>query len=118
MELGGQRIYFSGDTAGIKEMEALGSIDAAILPICDNTYTIDLHDTANAVRLIKPKLLIPVHYTPMDEPDPRVTEGMLFSKDPRFFTRKEDPCALKKELEGSGIEVAVLRKLCGCKSPL
>ncbi len=112
MELKGQRIYFSGDTAGIKEMEGLGPIDVAIMPISDNTYTIDLHDTANAVRTIRPKLFIPVHYTPMDEPDPQMTEGMMFSKDPRFFTRKEDPCALNKELAGSGIEVAVLRKLC------
>lgn len=114
IELGGQRIYFSGDTAGIKEMEVLGAIDVAILPICDNTYTIDLHDAANAVRTIKPKVFIPVHYTPMDEPDPQPTEGMLFSKDPRFFTRKEDPSTLNKELEGSGIEVAILKKLCGC----
>lgn len=113
IELEGQRIYFSGDTANIKEMEALGAIDAAILPIADNTYTIDLHDTAGAVRTIRPKLFIPVHYTPMDEPDPQVTEGMMFSKDPRFFTRKEDPLAVKKALEGSGIEVAILKKLCG-----
>ncbi|MBI5901886.1 MAG: MBL fold metallo-hydrolase [Deltaproteobacteria bacterium] len=98
IELRGQRIYFSGDTAGIKEMEGLGPIDVAILPIADNTYTIDLHDAASAVRLIKPKLFIPVHYTPMDEPDPRMTEGMMFSKDPRFFTRKEDPSTLNKEL--------------------
>ncbi|MBI5827538.1 MAG: MBL fold metallo-hydrolase [Deltaproteobacteria bacterium] len=62
IELRGQRIYFSGDTAGIKEMEALGAIDVAILPIADNTYTIDIHDAANAVRTIKPKLFIPVHY--------------------------------------------------------
>lgn len=114
IELRGRRIYFSGDTAGIKEMEALGAIDAAILPIADNTYTIDLHDAANAVRMIKPKLFIPVHYTPVDEPDPQLTEGMMFSKDPRFFTRKEDPFALNKELEGSGIEVAILKKLCRC----
>src|SRR3972149_7097465 len=89
IELRGQRIYFSGDTARVPEMEALKGIDAAILPICDNAYAIDLKDIMEAVLLIRPRLFIPVHFTPPDEPEPEVTGEIFFSKDIRFFTRKE-----------------------------
>jgi len=111
IEIKGQRIYFSGDTTNIKEMEALKDIDSAILPICDNAYAIYTEDIIKAVKIIKPKLFIPVHFTPMDEPDPVVKEGMFATKDPRFFTRKEDPQNLLQLFERTGIEVAILRKL-------
>ena len=111
IELKEQRIYFAGDTTNIKEMEELKSIDTAILPICDNAYAIYTEDIIKAVKIIKPKLFIPVHFTPMDEPDPVVKEGMFATKDPRFFTRKEDPQNLLQLFERTGIEVAILRKL-------
>src|SRR3989344_3340001 len=111
IELKEQRIYFAGDTTNIKEMEELQSIDTAILPICDNAYAIYTEDIIKAVKIIKPKLFIPVHFTPMDEPDPVVKEGMFATKDPRFFTRKEDPQNLLQLFERTGIEVAILRKL-------
>ena len=111
IELKEQRIYFAGDTTNIKEMEELKNIDTAILPICDNAYAIYTEDIIKAVKIIKPKLFIPVHFTPMDEPDPVVKEGMFATKDPRFFTRKEDPQNLLQLFERTGIEVAILRKL-------
>ncbi len=111
IEMAGQRIYFAGDTARIPEMHGLGSIDVAILPICDNAYAIDPGDMAEAVREISPALFIPVHYTPESEPDPVARDGMFSTKDPRFFTRKEDPFEVAGMLEGSGVEVAVLEKL-------
>ena len=91
IEYKGQRIYFAGDTTNIKEMEELKDIDVAILPICDNIYAISTEEIVKAVKVIKPKLFIPVHFTPIDEPDPVVKEGMFATKDPRFFTRKQDP---------------------------
>lgn len=106
-----QRIYFAGDTARIPEMEGLADIDAAILPICDNTCTIDAADTAKAAKEINPGLFIPVHYTPRGEPSPEIKDGMFFSKDPRFFTTEADPAVLAPMFEGTGIEVALLKKL-------
>lgn len=111
IEFKGQRIYFAGDTAKTKEMEELKNIDCAILPICDNTYMIKVEDIIEAVKIIKPKLFIPVHFTPPDEPDPVIKEGMFATKDPRFFTIKEDPKNLLPFFEGTGIEVALLKKL-------
>lgn len=109
----GQRIYFGGDTARIPEMEGLKGVDVAILPICDNTYDIDAEEMAAAVKEMGPGLFIPVHFTQMDEPEPEIKAGMFFSKDPRFFTRKDDPARLPPFFEGTGIKVAILRKLGG-----
>lgn len=106
-----QRIYFSGDTAKIDEMGQLGPIDVAILSICDNIYAIGTDESVEAVKELRPGLFIPVHFTPPEEADPVPTRGMFSTKDPRFFTRKEDPAALLGPLEGTGIELALLRKL-------
>lgn len=111
IEVEGSRVYFAGDTSRIEEMDMLGPVDVAILPISDNTYTIELEDMAEAARILKPKLLIPVHYTPEHEPDPQPREGMFSTKDPRFFTRKEDPAKLATLLKDTGVEVATLKKL-------
>ncbi|MBI5587791.1 MAG: MBL fold metallo-hydrolase [Deltaproteobacteria bacterium] len=111
VELRGQRIYFSGDTAKIEEMEEIKDIDVAILPICDNAYAIDTAEIVKAVKFISPKVFIPVHFTPEDDPEPKIEAGMLFSKDPRFFTRKADPFKAAQQFEGTGIKVAVLKKL-------
>ncbi|MBI5886783.1 MAG: MBL fold metallo-hydrolase [Deltaproteobacteria bacterium] len=111
LEYKGVTVYFSGDTSRIDEMGQLGRVDVAIMPIADNTYTIDAMDMVEAVKTIKPRLFIPVHFTPEDEPDPVVKEGMFSTKDIRFFTRKADPAALLPCFEGTGIKMVMLRKL-------
>lgn len=111
IELSGQRIYFSGDTSRIPEMSGLGKLDVAIMPIADNACAIEMKDIAAAVRELKPRLFIPVHYTPVGEPEPQITADMFFSKDPAFYTKKEDPGKLAALLEGSGVELAILDKL-------
>ncbi len=58
--LKGKTIYFAGDTDIIPEMNELGPIDVALLP-CGDTYTMDNKDAAEATRLIKPKVVIPMH---------------------------------------------------------
>ncbi|MFW9975346.1 MAG: MBL fold metallo-hydrolase [Candidatus Thorarchaeota archaeon] len=56
----GKTIYFAGDTDVIQEMKNLGHIDVAILP-CGDTYTMDSKEAAEATRIIKPKVVIPMH---------------------------------------------------------
>lgn len=92
-------------------MSGLSKVDVAIMPIADNAYAIDMKDIAEAIREMNPRLFIPVHYTPFDEPEPIITADMFFSKDPAFFTKKEDPARITSLLESSGVKVAVLRKL-------
>ena len=60
----GKNIYHAGDTALFGDMALLGrleSIDAALLPIGDN-FTMGPQDAAEAAHMLKPKLVIPMHY--------------------------------------------------------
>lgn len=107
----GQRIYFSGDTAATPEMEELSGIDVAIICIADNIGAISTTEMIEAARRLSPQLFIPVHFTPEDAPEPELKEGMLGTKDPRFFTTKVDIEALDKAFEGTGVEVAHLKML-------
>jgi len=59
----GKTIYFAGDTALFGDMAfiAKAKVDYALLPIGDN-YTMGIADAVDAVGLIKPKAVIPMHY--------------------------------------------------------
>jgi len=61
VEIDNVRIYHAGDTDVIPEMENLGKIDIALLPV-GGTYTMNAQEAAEAVKLIKPKVAIPMHY--------------------------------------------------------
>ncbi len=61
LEMGGQRIYISGDTEDIPEMRALENIEAAF--VCMNSpYTMTVEQAASAVLEFKPKIVYPYHY--------------------------------------------------------
>ena len=59
----GKVIYFAGDTALFGDMAYIGkaNLDYALLPIGDN-YTMGPEDAAEAAGLLKPGLVIPMHY--------------------------------------------------------
>lgn len=60
----GLTIYHAGDTALFGDMELIGKrhpIDVAFLPIGDN-FTMGPEDAAYAVSLLKPKIVVPIHY--------------------------------------------------------
>jgi L-ascorbate metabolism protein UlaG (beta-lactamase superfamily) len=72
----GKTIYFAGDTALTMDMQLLGErkqIDLAMLPIGDH-FTMGMEDAAEAVRMLKPKLTVPMHYNTFEaiQVDPRV----------------------------------------------
>ncbi len=56
----GQRLYHAGDTDCIPEMAGY-ACDVALLPV-SGTYVMTAAEAAEAVRLIKPKMAIPMHY--------------------------------------------------------
>lgn len=62
-DMGGKRIYHAGDTALTMDMSLLAkeNIDVALLPIGD-LFTMGPKDALRAVEMIKPKLVIPMHY--------------------------------------------------------
>lgn len=61
MEISGIRIYYAGDTDKIPEMAQLKNIDVALLPV-SGTYVMTWREAAQAAKVIKPKLAIPMHY--------------------------------------------------------
>ncbi|WP_276166566.1 MBL fold metallo-hydrolase [Zobellia alginiliquefaciens] len=61
LNIGDERIYFSGDTEDIPEMRALENIDKAF--ICMNLpYTMTPESAAAGVLAFKPKQVYPYHY--------------------------------------------------------
>jgi L-ascorbate metabolism protein UlaG (beta-lactamase superfamily) len=61
--LDNKKIYLAGDTGLFGDMRLIGEegVDLAMLPIGGN-YTMDPDDALRAVKLITPKLVIPIHY--------------------------------------------------------
>jgi L-ascorbate metabolism protein UlaG (beta-lactamase superfamily) len=58
-----KKIYFAGDTGLFYSMRLIGEegINLAILPIGDN-YTMGPDDALRAVKLIDPRIVMPIHY--------------------------------------------------------
>jgi len=45
-----------------EQLEALGVVDVAIVPVGGSGYTLDAHQAVTLVRQLSPKIVIPVHY--------------------------------------------------------
>lgn len=61
LTIGGQRLYFSGDTGNVPEIRALANIDVAFL--CMNTpFTMTPGEATNVVRTMRPRIVYPYHY--------------------------------------------------------
>lgn len=58
----GTRIYIAGDTEDIPEMADIKNIDLAFLPV-NQPYTMTIDQAEKAALTIKPKILIPYHYS-------------------------------------------------------
>ena len=61
----GKTIYHAGDTDLIPDMESLGRIDLALLPI-GGTYTMDVEEAVRAAAIIRPKAAAPIHHLKAD----------------------------------------------------
>jgi L-ascorbate metabolism protein UlaG (beta-lactamase superfamily) len=63
----GRRVYFAGDTARFDEMAELTDLDAALLPIAGwgprlGPGHMDAEEAAAAVALMRPRLVVPIHW--------------------------------------------------------
>lgn len=71
--LRGYKIYLAGDTGLFGDMQLIGDegIDLALIPIGDN-YTMGPDDALKAVKLLRPRKVIPIHYNtfPVISQDP------------------------------------------------
>jgi L-ascorbate metabolism protein UlaG (beta-lactamase superfamily) len=59
----GKKLYFAQDTGLFGDMKLIGEegLDVAVIPIGDN-YTMGPNDALRAVRMLEPKVVIPIHY--------------------------------------------------------
>lgn len=64
VDLGGCRVYYTGDTALFLDMQLYGDegVDVLILPIGDN-FTMGPADALRCVQFVKPKVVIPLHHS-------------------------------------------------------
>ena len=90
-EMGGKKIYHAGDTALITDMALLADedIDVALLPIGD-VFTMGPADALRAVKMIRPKLTVPMHYD-------------------TFPPIAQDPEAFAAAVQAAGFQAKVLR---------
>lgn len=75
----GKKVYFAGDTGLFSSMKLYGDegLDLALLPIGDN-YTMGPEDALRAVRLLRPRTVIPFHFDTWE----------LIAQDPRAWAEK------------------------------
>jgi L-ascorbate metabolism protein UlaG (beta-lactamase superfamily) len=95
----GKTIYFAGDTALTMDMQLLGErkqIDLAMLPIGDH-FTMGPEDAAEAVRMLRPKLTIPMHYNTFE----------AIQVDPGVFVREAGKHGYQVEVMHPGASLTV-----------
>lgn len=73
VSLYGKSIYHAGDTDYIPEMNALGAIGIALLPIGGRDFTMDIGEDLKATIELRPEVVIPMH---------------RFESDPQEFKKK------------------------------
>lgn len=90
IELGGQRVYFAGDTCLFSDMRLIGDrgLDAAILPVGDH-YTMGPEEAARTLELLRPRVAIPMHFG-------------------TFPPLTGDPQVFKRDGEARGVDVRIL----------
>jgi L-ascorbate metabolism protein UlaG (beta-lactamase superfamily) len=80
IDLEEKHIYHAGDTALFSDMSLIGrgGLDVALLPIGDN-FTMGPDDALEAVKLLTPKVVIPMHYGTFEivEQDPGAFKKMV-----------------------------------------
>lgn len=82
------RIYHAGDTDAIPEMSKIKA-DIALLPV-SGTYVMTAEEAAQAVKMIKPKIAIPMHYGAIvgSEQDAKKFKEMVKECDVKILTKE------------------------------
>jgi L-ascorbate metabolism protein UlaG (beta-lactamase superfamily) len=92
LEGGGRRTYFAGDTDLFAEMEAIGPVDVAILPVWGwgptlGTGHLDPEGAAQALALLRARLAVPIHWGTFYPAGLRLLRPGPLSEPPLEFAR-------------------------------
>jgi len=95
----GKTIYHTGDTGLFMDMQLIGEmneIDLMMVNIGDN-FTMGIDDAVKAVEMVKPKLVMPMHYKTFD----------VIDVDPDEFVQKVEEKGFKAQVVdiGKGFEL-------------
>jgi L-ascorbate metabolism protein UlaG (beta-lactamase superfamily) len=82
---GARRIYHSGDTDVIPEMDQAAGVDVALLPV-SGTYVMSPLEAAEAVRRIDPAVAVPMHWGTVIGTE---TDANEFADEARVKTKTE-----------------------------
>lgn len=85
-EVEGKRLYHPGDTF-LKGVAPLGKIDVFFVPI-GGYFTMNIDEAVEALKIIKPKLAIPMHYNTLPQ----------IKADPGEFAAKAEKAGFKVKL--------------------
>ena len=61
LNIRGERLYHSGDTDVIPEMDSVTGVDVALLPV-SGVYVMTAQEAAEAARRIQPRVAVPMHW--------------------------------------------------------
>src|ERR687887_553908 len=61
LRIGGERLYHSGDTDVIPEMDEVAGVDVALLAV-SGVYVMTPSEAAEAARRIQPRVAVPMHW--------------------------------------------------------
>ncbi|MDQ7814481.1 MAG: metal-dependent hydrolase [Patescibacteria group bacterium] len=95
VELDGKRIYHGGDTAFFSDMAYIpkffGKLDVTLVPM-GGYFGMDARQAAEAVKLLKPKTAIPIHYDtwPLIHTDPAEFRNQCRPTDVRILLPGND----------------------------
>jgi len=87
LTMDGKTLYHSGDTGLFYDMKLIGEmtpITVACLPIGDN-FTMGIDDAVKATELLRPQVVVPMHYKTFD----------VIDVDPQEFVRKVEQLGVK-----------------------
>ncbi len=82
-----KRLYFLGDTELIPEMDKIGPIDIMLVPI-SGYYVMDIDEAVTTVKMIRPKMVIPMHYGIVEVDTGKEPYRIELNVDPQEFARK------------------------------
>ena len=91
----GKKIYHAGDTF-LDAIEKIAEVDIFIVPI-GGTYTMNIDEAIEALKIIEPKLAIPMHYNTFPE----------IKADPKEFQNKAENSGFKVKIMDDGEEIDI-----------
>lgn len=94
----GKNIYFMGDTELIPEMDSIQNIDVLLIPV-SGKFVMDVDEAVEAIKLLQPKLTIPMHYGIVDGAYKGKTIYIELNIDANEFKRKAEKFSDIKILE-------------------